>query len=451
MPQLTFRTGLCPQPVTSLSPIGILRDPVQGQLSIVAAQDVDSQFAACPTVLPLETPDHLVCECIANDSCDYNDTVSEAGTEDGDGALSTTLRLPVWLPIWQISDVQHRLILGRGGDKTVGLITRKDAWESRPWSFLNLTCLDDKNARESIEVHDTNCRLEYHSCETQHDTAMCDGCEAAHLSETPDPEEAAGKRIASFQSSSDASTRRSSIWDDDYGGEVEEDNASEVTDVSDLDDRKCRNDKDALAASQHDIETSSQLGYSDHELHTPNPRHSNITVLRSLRRRRSSPSALLLLQAKVSHLQAKQARIQEDKTHLQKINDQLSMEKAHLLSQNTSLSAALTATTQSLATARDNISTQSTQIKSLRRRVSFLERWVDSLHDEKLALHEENTALKVVGSARAEAVIQLRESYERLEVVVEKAVGASEKRHDCLLEVELEGLRGRLGGLRIVS
>lgn len=451
MQQLTPRIGLCLRPVTSLSPAGILRGLALRILSRPLTHDADHRVAVCSTVLAVHSDGPQVHDAAIGESLHDDDTTLRHKAEEADLAVPINLGPPLLHSLWQISNVEPLMMECLGSDSTFSEITREDTQNSRPWAHPTSRDEDPENMRHQIPAHDVHFEHEDQICDAQTGNDLCEEPTAAPSTKVTASEDASGKRVASFQSSSDASTRRSSIWDDDYGREAGDDDASDVTDISDPDEGNHRNVEKPSSTSLDTDDSCSYLEYSDPKLNTPNLQQSNITLVGSPKRRRSSHPALLLSQAENSHLHADQTRLQEENAHLQSSKTQLLFENKDLVSRNTSLHASLATTTKSLAVAQDTITTQDLQLHSLRRRVSFLERWVDSLHEEKVALHEDNVALREIGNARAQAVDELRESYERLEEVVEKAVGASKKPHDCLLEVELEGVRGRLGGLRIVS
>lgn len=444
MPLQRPQLGIHPRKLAPYSPIDILRSHLRPGSTYALAQHADPRIAGHPTLSPLPTNEPSVSDHITRDSRSIRGTASGAEPDHASIATPTTLADPSLYSDWSASVLQELYAMSAKGNQKVDLITFGDAQRSRAWSCPTSRNQNDEIARQYVLAHDVHFRQSDHSCVAQHGAEFGEDLEFECHEKAAGTEGASGKRIASFQSSSDASTRRSSIWDDDYDGEVEDDDASDVTDMSESDDENHCDVEQCSPDSQHAAESFSQLGYSDHELDIPKLEQSKITVPRSPKRRRSSHPALLLLQAENSHLQAERSRVQEENVRLLAAN-------AEFIPQNTSLGASLGTTTKSLATAQDTISTQDLQLHSLRRRVSFLERWVDSLHEEKVALHEENVALRGVGSARAQAVEDLRKSYEKLEVVIEKAVGMPQQHHDCLLEAEVEGVRGRLGDLRIVS
>ena len=451
MPPLTSHIGLRRQPVSVFSPLDVLREHDLRKGFWAAPRHAVPQVAACSPAPAVRSFDHPNCHSATVGSLQYDGSTSSGKVAEVDLSGPIKLRNSEMQSVWQISDIDPFLMECQGRDRLSSLITWEDSQKSIPWLDLTSRHEDRENVKHQFPPQDVQFQDEGHFSDQQPGDDLRDSSEAAHLSQGPNSEEASGKRIASFQSSSDASTRRSSIWDDGYDREVEDDDASDVTGISESDEDDHGDEENICSTSLVASDSTSQLRYLDHHSNIPNLQQSNITVLRSLKQRRSSHPALMLLQAENAHIRADQIRIQEENTHLQAANTQLVSEDAHLLSQNTNLRACLSANAKSLATARDTVGTQDLQLHSLRRRVSFLERWVDSLHEEKVALNEENTALIEVGRARAQAVDDLRESYERLEDIVEKAVGASDKQHDCMLEIELEGVRGRLGGLRIVS
>ena len=420
-----------------------------------------------------------------------------------------SLRGPVLAAFWPSYGIEY-LCVGSPIDYRAGaLITRDDAERSGPWSFL--TASNQKGRLTTAhKEEDIATPSEKHAqglSPAPHQLCPLGELAAENMSEALNEDSELGKRVVSFNSTSDASTRRSSIWDDGYDDEVESE--GDISDTSDEED-----DHDAGKSTLEDprLPPSSPAAYSDPGLALPDLYGSHITILRSPKRRRSSHPALLLLQAENAHLrerkvqldaeklhfqagttnlQADKTQLEQDQTHLRATNTQLEADNNQLEDENTSLlsqnsrllstlqsqssenarlstnlrslrakNTALSTTTRSLASAQDTISTEQLQISSLRKRVRFLERWVDSLYEEKCALHEE----KIV---RARALEDLQLSYEKLEMAVERFCvqrdrneerlnemeGEREKGkvHDCALEVELEGVRGRLGGLRIGS
>ena len=449
MRQLTPRIGLGQRPITSLSPADVLIDPALVILSRISNHDADHQVEVCSTVAVADGAQ--LHDAAISQSLHDEKTVLRYKPEEADLAMPSITELPPLHCMWQISNVEPLVTKCLGSDSTSSEATREDAQTSKPCAHPTLRDETFENIGHQSSVHDVHIEHENQICEAQTDDDLCEEPAASNSAKINASEDGSGKRVASFQSSSDASTRRSSIWDDDYDREAEDDDASDVTDISDPDETTHGNVMKPSSTCLNAEDPCSYLAYPDAKLNIPDLQQSDITLVRSPRRGRSSHPALLRSQAENLHRQADQTRLQEENAHLQSSNTQLAFRNKDLISRTTSLHASLATTTKSLAVAQDTTATQCLQLHSLRRRVSFLERWVDSLHEEKVALHEDNVALREIGNVRAQAVDELGKSYDRLEEVVEKALGASRKPHDCLLEVELEGVRGRLGGLRVVS
>ena len=470
-----------------LEPIHILRyrNP---QIHAHAAPDTpDDQIDALPLAPPLKPILLPVREFSSADDFGDEDSTKELGArrEDGELPVLSLARIPgieelfIGVSLEEETETlmdEHCMKDRRNGTSTGAESHYEDALEQQVGGDgvsighedlqQETDSSDSRHGREAMS-QDPSIRHEEPQRPTSshgfplrsdsaHDPATTEPKQSADAEQSPE------KRITSFTSTSDASTRRSSIWDDNHKQDADADDDSFVTEVSSDDHEDT--DKKEPVTTKDEAKTSPEPILSDStESQEINLCRQSVTIHRSpstRRRRRSSHPQILQLQAENAHLldvnskqNVEENQPRSQNTHLQNLNTGLHAQLLTLTNQNTllttqttNLTLANTSLASELAQTNASLERSTCDVKDLndllnrntRRmdemasRICFLGNWVDGLDREREILLDDRMS-------REQEKIEWEEKKIDLEELVRE-----ERRG--LLE-ELDGAFGRLQGV----